>query len=63
MLEQKKIVAIPRHEDPAFSSSSAKEHDGLQHAYAALSPMYWGPRRSLGSACSLIRGWLEHQVA
>ena len=63
MLGQKQIVATPRSEDPAFNPSLSKGHEGVRHAHAALSPMYWGPRRSLESACSLIRGWIERQVA
>lgn len=63
MVVQKQIVAIPQPEDPSFGVSSAKKHEALREAHGALSPRYWGPRRSLESSCTLIRSWLERHLA
>ncbi|MGA9520290.1 MAG: nucleotidyl transferase AbiEii/AbiGii toxin family protein, partial [Myxococcaceae bacterium] len=47
-----KRVAPANH--PAFAAEVAKEQK-LEDAYAAIAPMFWGPRLPLKGACSLIR--------
>ena len=58
MLAERQIVPLLKPDDHAVSPQDAEWLVGLDKAYEATAPMYWGNRISLDDSCAFIREWL-----
>ena len=59
MLAQRDIAALPNADEPALLLDDPARRAGLERAWGAISPMFWGSRISLARSCDIIRAWIE----
>ena|GEM_PF-611230 len=59
MRKQKQIAPPPRPDSLAFSLQPGARTNAIRDAFAAIQPMFWGPRMTLDEATDSIRAWLE----
>ena len=59
MCAERQLRGLPAAGDPAFAPSRLPHTDRIRGAYAAIGPMYWGPRLGLDEACDSVRGWIR----
>lgn len=59
MLAEKGIAALPSSDDPSLVLDDAAKRTSVERAYAAIAPMFWGPRIPLDAACATIRAWVD----
>jgi hypothetical protein len=61
-LAKRQIRALPRSTDPAFALAKGARTDAIRRASDAITPMFWGPRMMLDSACAAIRAWISRRL-
>jgi hypothetical protein len=59
MLAQRDIAKIPTPDDPSLTLGDHVKRAAVEHAYARIAPMYWGPRISLDDATAIVRKWVH----
>jgi len=59
MLEQRDITKIPATDDLSLTLGDPAKRAAVEHAYARIAPMYWGPRISLDDAIATVREWVH----
>lgn len=62
MLDERQLAALPVAADAAFAPDSSARWQAVRAAYAAIAPMFWGPRIPLDDACASIRGWIASNL-
>ncbi len=61
MREARDIKPLPPAHDDAFVPGDTARWQEVEAAYAAIQPMFWGPRIPLAACCCLIQDWLAGQ--
>jgi hypothetical protein len=59
LLRQRQIAPPPGRDHPAFALPPGTRTDAIRSAYAAIGPMFWGPRRTLDECAAEIRAWIR----
>lgn len=59
MLAQRDIAKIPAPDDPSLALGDPVKRAAVEHAFARIAPMYWGPRISLDDAIAIVREWVH----
>lgn len=59
MVREKQIKALPSPDHAAFAIPDNERGDAIRTAFQAISPMFWGPRKTLDECTNEIRIWLE----
>lgn len=61
LFERRQIRQLPVSTDSAFIPGDDERWDAIRAAFAAIAPMFWGPRLALPEACRTIREWIERR--
>jgi predicted nucleotidyltransferase component of viral defense system len=59
---KRQIKDMPHAGHAAFNPVADDRWSEIRGAYAAIEPMFWGPRVSLEDACADIREWIKTQL-